>query len=178
ANLSDNLSFSANLGFFDNEFKDDFCPNYENNVNLGCVDDTTDREIVAGMTMPNAPEFKAWASLNYTVPNVLGGDLWFYYDFAYQDESWSGVGEIRDNDPDGLTPSMTISNFSTGLRLPKELDITVTVNNLFDQNGYTYTWTGEGGNADRFGSDRYQRQRAQHRPRTVWLTLKKGFGGT
>ena len=130
------------------------------------------------MTMPNAPEFKAWASLNYTVPNVLGGDLWFYYDFAYQDESWSGVGEIRENDLDGLTPSMTISNFSTGLRLPKELDITVTVNNLFDQNGYTYTWTGEGGNADRFGSDRYQRQRAQHRPRTVWLTLKKGFGGT
>jgi outer membrane receptor protein involved in Fe transport len=178
ANLSENLSFSTNLGFFDNEFKDDFCANYENNVNLGCVDDTTDREIVAGMTMPNAPKFKAWASLNYNVPNVLGGDLWFYYDFAYQDESWSGTDEIRDNDLDGLTPSMTISNFSTGLRLPNELDITVTVNNLFDQNGYTYTWTGEGGNADRFGSDRYQRQRAQHRPRTVWLTLKKGFGGT
>ncbi len=73
---------------------------------------------------------------------------------------------------------MTISNFAAGLSLPKELDITVHVNNLFDQNGYTYTWVGEGDDADRFGSDRYQRQRAQHRPRTIWLTLKKGFGGT
>ena len=178
ANLTENLSFSTNLGFFNNEFKDDFCGNYEGGVNLGCVDDDTFRNIEAGMTMPNAPEFKAWAGIEYTVPNVLGGDLWFFYDFAFQDESWSGIGEIRDNDPDGLTPSMTISNLSTGLRLQNQLDITVTVSNLFDQNGFTYTWTGEGGNADQFGSDRYQRQRAQHRPRTFWLTLKKGFGGT
>ena len=37
---------------------------------------------------------------------------------------------------------------------------------------------GEGGSADSFGSNRYQQQRAQDRPRTAWLTLKKGFGGT
>jgi len=172
----DNLSFTANVGFFDNEFKDDFCPNFQGNVNLGCVDETTERRIFAGMTMPNAPELKAWASVNYTMPDVWGGDLWFYYDFAYQDESWSGISTIRENDPDGLTPSMTISNFSTGLRLPNQLDITVNVNNLFNQDGFTYIWTGEGSSADTFGSDRYQRQRAQHRPRTVWLTLKKGFG--
>lgn len=173
----DNLSFATNIGFYDNEFKDDFCANFDGNVNLGCVDETIEREIVAGMTMPNAPELKAWASIDYTVPNVLGGDLWFYYDFTYQGESWSGVDEIRDNDLDGLAPSFTISNFSTGLRLPNQLDITININNLFDEKDFTFVWNGEGANADRFGSDRYQRQRAQSRPRTVWLTLRKGFGG-
>jgi outer membrane receptor protein involved in Fe transport len=178
ASLTDHLSFSTNVGFFNNEFKDDFCANFDGDVNLGCVDDTTERRIVAGMTMPNAPELKAWASLEYTVPEVLGGDLWFYYDYAFQDESWAGISQIRENDPDGLAPSAGISNFSTGLRLPNQLDITVTVNNVFDSNDFTYIWTGEGDSADVFGSDRYQRQRAQYRPRTFWLTLKKGFGGT
>ncbi len=178
ADITENLSFSTNIGVFDNEFKDDFCANYANNELVGCVDDTTFRNIEKGMTMPNAPEMKAWASLNYTIPDVLGGDMWFYYDYNYQAESWAGVAEIRDNDLDGLTPSSTISNFGAGLRLPNALDVSVHVNNLFDQNGYTFTWTGEGNNADQFGDPRYQRQRAQFRPRTVWLTLKKGFGGT
>ena len=175
--MTDRLSFSTNLSFSDNEFQDDFCANFVNNVNLGC-EPGIDPRIVAGMTMPNAPDSKVWASLNYEIPNVLGGDLWFYYDIAYQAESWSGIDEIRDNDLDGLSRSRTYSTFSTGLQLPNQFEIMVNVNNLFDQSGSTYSFTWEGDSADSFNSPRYQQQRAQDRPRTVWLTLKKGFGGT
>lgn len=191
--VNDSLSFSANISASNNEFQDNYCSDFVNNVHLGCVrgmngdpvytsldgdGNEIPADILAGMKMPNAPDAKAWASLYYDIPNVLGGDLWFYYDFSYQAESWSGVDEVRDKDEDGRSPSRTFSNFSTGLNLANQLNVTVTVNNLFDQKGYSFSWTGEGSNADTFGSARYQRQRAQDRPRTVWLTLKKGFGGT
>jgi len=191
--MTERLSFSANVSLSDNEFQDDFCADYVDNVHLGCVEgvngdavytsldgdgEEIPADIVSGMLMPNAPDAKAWASLYYEVPNVLGGDLWFYYDIAYQAESWAGIDEIRDKDEDGRAPSRTFSNFSTGLHLANQFDVTITVNNLFDQNGYSFVWTGEGGNADEFGSSTYQQQRAQDRPRTVWLTLRKGFGGT
>lgn len=196
--VTDRLSFGTSLYIGDKEFQDHHCNDYVDNVNLGCVlnsngdpiyttlgeDDDgnftveTQADIVAGMTLPNSPDARAHASLYYEVPDVFGGDMWFYYDFTYSDESWDGISNIRDNDTDGLSPSWTYSNFSTGLKLPNQLDITVSVNNLFDQNGYSYAWTGEGANARDFGDSRYQIQRAQHRPRTVWLTLRKGFGGT
>jgi hypothetical protein len=38
------------------------------------------------------------------------------------------------------------------------------------------TW--EAASAAEFGDPRYAQIRAQDRPRTVWLTLRKGFGGT
>ncbi|NQV87223.1 MAG: TonB-dependent receptor [Woeseiaceae bacterium] len=191
--VTDRLTFSTNFSVNDTEFQDNYCADYVNNVHLGCVEGTNGdavytsldgdgeeipADIVTGMIMPNAPESKLWASLYYEVPNVLGGDLWFYYDYSYQAESWSGISEVRNQDTDGLSPSWTFSNFSTGLNLASQLDLTVTINNVFDETGFSYTYTGEGGNADVFGSDRYQRQRAQSRPRTVWLTLRKGFGGT
>ncbi len=70
------------------------------------------------------------------------------------------------------------SNFSAGLQLPNRFDITVAVNNLFDETGYSYSWTGERDNAKWFGDPRYRKQLALDRPRTIWLTLAKGFGGT
>jgi len=175
--MTDRLSFNASVSFSDNKFQDDFCTNFVDNVNLGCEPGIEPR-IVAGMTMPNAPKSKVWASIYYEIPDVLGGELWFYFDYSYQAESWSGIDEIKNNDLDGLARARNYSSFSTGLQLPNQFDVILNVTNLFDSNGYTYVWTGEGGSADTFGSDRYQQQRAQDRPRTVWLTLKKGFGGT
>jgi outer membrane receptor protein involved in Fe transport len=64
------------------------------------------------------------------------------------------------------------------LQLPNQLDIEINVRNLFDQQGYSYIWTGESSDAELFDDPRYRQIRAQDRPRTVWVTLRKGFGDT
>ncbi len=180
---TDRLSFGANLFAAEAEFKDNFCNNYENGVNLGCPTlpgggvDPDFLQIRKGMQMPNAPEKTAWANVLYEVPDVFGGDLWFYYDVAYGGETWAGTTEILDDDPNGRSPAWRYHNFSAGLLLPSGWDVEVAVNNVTDENGYNFVFTGESGNANTFGDPRYQRQRAQDRPRTIWLTLRKRFGG-
>ena len=191
--VTERLTLSANLFLADPEFKDNFCNDYVGGVHLGCVLDANgnpinvtpdsdgnpvDSDIVAGMTMPNSSKKKAHASIYYTIPDVWGGDLWFYYDISYSGEVWNNIGHIRDNDTDGLAPSWTYSSFSAGLQLPNQLDIEVNVRNLTDEKGYSYVWTAEGDEAEFFNDPRYRRIRAQDRPRTIWLTLRKGFGGT
>jgi outer membrane receptor protein involved in Fe transport len=66
---------------------------------------------------------------------------------------------------------------SAGLALPNQFDVEINVRNLFDEQGYSYAWTDEADNAEVFGDPRYRLIRAQDRPRTIWLTLRKGFGG-
>ena len=178
------LSFGANLFYANSEFQDTFCNNFENGVQLPCVTDANGNidpgniQIRAGMDLPNSPEKTVWANVYYEIPDVLGGDAWLYYDISYSSETWNGTAEIRDGDRQGLAPARRYSNLSAGLQLPNQLDIELAVNNLTGEKGYSYVFTGESGNAEDFGDPRYRQQRAQDRPRTVWLTLRKGFGGT
>ena len=109
---------------------------------------------------------------------MLGGNLWFYYDVSYTSETINDTTEIREGDIQGRSPPRRYSNFSTGLQLPNKLDIELAINNVTNEKGFSYVWTGEADNADDFGDPRYQQQRAQDRPRTIWLTLRKGFGET
>lgn len=190
--VTDRFSISANLFVADAEFQDNHCNDYINGVHQGCTVDangdpvyvsldddgnTIPADIFAGMPMPNSPGATAHVSLNYTVPDVLGGDLWIYYDFSYSDEIWNDTGNIADNNRDGLAPSWTYSSLSAGLQLQNQWDIEINIRNLFDEKGYSYVWTGEAGNAELFNDPRYRKIRAQERPRTVWVTLRKGFGG-
>ena len=183
--MTDNLTFAANGLFADAEYQDNFCNNFVNGINQGCVRDANGNatypdgsipDIVAGMTLPSAPETQITASLNLDIPEVWGGDMWLYYDFTYSSETWNGNEEIRDNNTDGLSPSWTYSNLSAGLYWPNQWEVVVNVNNLFDQDGFNYVWRGEADDAAQFGDGRYQQQRAQWRPRTIWLTVRKGFG--
>ena len=176
-----------NIFYGNAEYQDNFCNDFENGENLGCVTDSNGNvtyadggtpDILAGQDMPSSPEKRAYASLTYTIPDVLGGEMWLYYDVSYSSGTWNDNESARDTDVDGYAPSWSFHNFSAGLQLPNQFDITVNVNNLFDQNGYSYVWRGEADDAAAFGDSRYQQQRAQWRPRTVWLTLTKGFGGT
>ena len=186
---TDNLALSLNFFVADAKFSDNFCNDYVDNVHFDCVidgngeavwanDPSEPADIVTGMKMPNSPKSTAHASIYYTVPDVLGGDLWFYYDISYSAEIWNSLSSIRGNNRNGIAPSWTYSSFSTGLQLPNQLDVELNVRNLFDQSGYSYVGTWEAGNAELFGDPRYARIRAQDRPRSIWLTLRKGFGGT
>jgi outer membrane receptor protein involved in Fe transport len=179
---TDRLTLAANLFAADSEFKDNYCGEFLNGVQQPCPVDGSgniiqdELEIRAGMPLPNAPDFKAHASIYYTIPDVLNGDLWLYYDYTYSSEVWNETYDIVDNNRDGLAPSWSYSTFSAGLQLPSQWDIELNVRNLFDQDGYTYVGTWEADEAAVFGDPRYRKIRAQERPRTIWLTVRKGFG--
>ncbi|MEM7431246.1 MAG: TonB-dependent receptor [Pseudomonadota bacterium] len=181
---TDRLALSLNALAAEAEFKDNFCNNFENGVRQPCDTlpdgsiDPNDLDIRRGMDLPNSPDLQYWASIYYEVPDVFGGNLWLYFDHSYSDESWAGTQQILQDDRNGLAPSYTYSNFSMGLQLENQWDITLAVNNVFDDRGFSYSWTGEADNAETFGDPRYRIQRAQFRPLTTWLTVRKGFGGT
>jgi len=189
--VTDRLKLSANIFNGSPEFTNTVCSNTPDGVSDECALDpngdfalnpdgsfVTPPVVIDGMTLPNSPETTLHASLEYTIPDVLGGDLWFYYDYSYSSEIWNSINNIREDDRRGLAPSWSYSSLSAGLQLPNQLDIEVNVRNLFDDKGYSYVWTGESGNAELFDDPRYRQIRAQDRPRTVWVTLRKGFGGT
>ena len=180
--VTDNFSVAANLFVADAKFQDNFCNVFENNELQPCPTlpdgsiDPDELDIRAGMPMPNSPDATAHISFNYSIPDVLGGDLWLYYDLSYSDEIWNDTDDIVENVTDGLAPSWTYSTFSAGLQLPNEWDVELNIRNLFDQSNFSYVWTGEASNADAFNDPRYRQIRAQDRPRTYWITVRKGFG--
>ena len=173
---TDNLLLSANLFFADPEFSEDWSNNYEDGVNQPPSEDNL--SIRKGMPLPNSPKRTAWASIYYDVSQpVFGGDLWFYYDISYRDETWNGLWDILNNDVNGLAPSSTYSSFSTGLQWDNGWSTDINVRNLFDERGYNYVSTSENDDADLFGDARFHNVRTLDRPRTVWLSVRKNFGG-
>ena len=139
-------------------------------------DDPTDLQIRKGQDMPNSPALKSWLSMSYDVPDVLGGDLSFYYDVSYQGEVWNTSDNARDKDTTGLAPSWVYHNFSVGLDLPSQLNVTFKVNNVFDQSTASYINDSIQGYSEEFPNqtrDRFNANRG--RPRTMWLSLRKDF---
>ncbi len=130
-----------------------------------------------GMPMVNSPDTKAYLSLLYDIPDVLGGDMWLWYDISYTSETWGRTWYIIDNNRDGLAPSRNISNFQVGLDLPNDLSLTLQVDNVWDQKTYEFVDAGGSYEPQFFGSNRDQNLRSLARPRTVWFSARKGFGG-
>jgi outer membrane receptor protein involved in Fe transport len=160
---TDKLQVSANVFAAKPEFTEDF-------TNNGTLD------VRAGMPMPNSPERKAFISFYYEIPDVFNGDLWFYYDFSYQSETWNGLNDIVNNNRNGLTPSATYSSLSTGWNLENGFSVDLNIRNLFDEASYYYVDTGNNAGADLFNDPRFHNIRTLDRPRTFWLTLRKAFG--
>ncbi len=162
---TDRLQFRGSVYLGNAEFTDTFLDPGDGDV-----------EIRDGMPMPGAPDEKAWLSITYDIPNVFGGDLWFYYDVSYQSETWNHTSDIRDRDMEGLSPSWTISNLRVGLELENDLTFTLMVSNLFDEPSHSYTSTTLNGYAELFGqANPIHNIRAEGRPRTAWLSMKKRF---
>jgi len=176
------LTISASGFVADAEFTDNVCNGWVGGVPQPCPllpggePDPDELDIRAGMQLPNSPDAMGTVSISYTIPKVLGGDLWFYYDFSYSSEIWNNTENIVENDRRGVAPSWSYHTFSAGLQLPNQFDIELNVRNVTNETGYSYVGTWESDEAELFGDPRYQRMRAQDRPRTVWLTLRKGFG--
>jgi iron complex outermembrane receptor protein len=152
-----------------------FLANAKFTADFADPNDPTTIQIAEGQPMPGSPDEKAWLSVTYDIPNVLGGDLWLYYDIAYRSETWNDTGHARDKDTSGLADSWTYSNFQMGLEMGNDLSVTLKVNNLFDQETYNWVSTSSNDDADIFGDQRFHNLRSLDRPRTMWLSLKKRF---
>lgn len=138
--------------------------------------DPTDIRIRKGQDMPNSPPLKAWLSLGYDIPGILGGDLSLYYDVSYQGETWNTATNARDKAADGLSPSWTYHNLIVGLDLPSQLNVSMKINNLFDQEYSSYINDSIQGYSEEFPSQTRDRLNSNRgRPRTVWLSLRKDF---
>jgi outer membrane receptor protein involved in Fe transport len=126
-----------------------------------------------GQEMPHAPEEKYWAAAEYTVPEVLGGDLWFRYDTSYQSETWDSLDAAVENDPEGLVPSWKSSNLQVGFTF-ETWDVTLMARNVWDDRGINSLWQSEY-KPEWFGDPRFHNMRTIQQPRTYSLSLRKSF---
>ena len=130
-----------------------------------------------GMAMPNSPDRKAYLGITYEQPDVAGGDLWVYYGVSYQSESWNRTGNIIDNDRNGISPSHDNSNLSIGLdNLGDGWNVSLYIDNVFDQASYSFVNTNANTYTDLFGTDSQRNVRSLAQPRTTWLVVRKTFG--
>ena len=130
-----------------------------------------------GMIMPNSPDKKGYFGISYDKPNsIAGANLWAYYGISYQSESWNRTWNIIQNDTNGISPSFDNSNFSIGLdNLGNGWNVSLYIDNVFDQATYSYVNTSGNTYSGIFGSDLNNNVRTLAQPRTTWLTVRKNF---
>jgi outer membrane receptor protein involved in Fe transport len=130
-----------------------------------------------GMDMPNSPDRKYYVSLNYDIPDVLGGDMWLWYAVDYTSETWNRLGSVRTENELGISPSRTMHNFQVGLDLPGNLSFTLQVDNVLNESNYSWVSTSGADRAVWFDTEQGYNERSLTRPRTVWFVARKHFGG-
>lgn len=162
--ITDNLLFEASAFLAQPEFAETFTKQ---------DGDTIEK----GMTMPNSPERKYWAAIQYTIPDIgfVDGDLWFRYDTSYQSETYNSLTNAIQEDPTGIISSWKASNFQVGLELQSEWDISLMVRNVWDDRNTN--WLSNSDYGVTFNDLRFNQARSFQRPRTISLTVRKNFGG-
>jgi outer membrane receptor protein involved in Fe transport len=162
---TENLSFEGSLFFANAEYTADTY-----------IDPEGDPYLEEGQEMPNSPGEKYWLAVEYTVPEVLGGDLWFRYDTSYQGESWSDLDAARLEDPAGRVPSWKSSNLQAGLSLENGWEVSLMARNVWDDRGVSNLYySDEGYYSDWFDDPRFKVERTIQQPRTYGLSVTKRF---
>jgi outer membrane receptor protein involved in Fe transport len=151
--------------------------------------------IPEGTQMVGAPEFKGTVGVNYAFDWKPGGsDLWARFDYSYQSATYQSLKYAsadyqnaqnainHPGDPSyqilpnwGHIEPWRFAKFQLGATLPNKLDLTLTVNNVFNSKGANWVATSEGYYARQFGDPRFENMQAQFRPLSVGITLRKDF---
>jgi iron complex outermembrane recepter protein len=146
--------------------------------------------IPSGTQMVGAPDFKGTVGLEYAFDwKPAGGDLWARFDYSYQSSVYQSLyyasaayQNSQIDNPDfkippnwGRIEPWRFAKFQVGASLPNKLDISLTVNNVFNSKGANWVTTFEGPYARQFGDPRFQNMQAQFRPQSIGLTLRKSF---
>jgi iron complex outermembrane recepter protein len=146
------------------------------------------RTIPTGTQMVGAPKFKASAGLQYDFPwEPMGDKLWGRFDYSYQSLVYQDLlyaSEAFQNAPpqnQGLIPNSgrvepwSFGKLQLGLTLPSKLDVTLTLDNVWNSKGANWVTTSEGYYAEAFGDPRFHNMPAQFRPQNIGLTFRKNF---
>ncbi len=163
---TDNLSFEGSMYFANSEYTAD----------TYTAPPPEEPYLVDGQEMPNSPDEKYWLAVEYTVPDILRGDLWFRYDTSYQGEVWPDLDAAVSQNPEWLVPSWTSSNLQVGLNLESGWDISLMARNVWDGNGITNMYTSTYiSDWKEFEDPRFRNERTIHQPRTYSLSVRKSF---
>lgn len=145
--------------------------------------------IEKGWPMPDSPEKKYWAALEYRVPGFLiqDGEFWTRLSYSYQGEFWNSLTAIRcvnltclepGDDPDDLAdgldqvvPSYATSTLQFGVSTDKGWDAALIIRNLLDENNAGYMSTSDYG--EFFGDSRFRYRTTPQRPRSISLSFTK-----
>ena len=150
------------------------------------------QELAAGTAMMDASSDKASLSVDYTFRDVMGGDMWFRYDFYYVGPlftTWSAAAAANPNSPpdeDGepvYIPGSTYdveSNTKSNFQIGWERDTwtaTLMARNLFDDRANTRTRSGDAGwyAENYWGHPGFGETNNLARPRTISLKVTKRF---
>jgi iron complex outermembrane recepter protein len=153
------LNLSAGVTFSEPEFKEDV-------VRINDV-------VPAGAPLVWSPEKKLHASVEYVVPDVMGGELWFRYDYSYEGSKWNTLDSIVAEDPNGIVPSWDMSDLHVGLSLANGWDFQVDVRNAW--NDIAYNSLENDSNGQLFGDPRFDNLRNYAKPRTIGFSVRKRF---
>lgn len=132
--------------------------------------------VPAGAPMVWSAEEKYFFGLEYTIADVLGGDLWFRYDYSYESEKWSSLFDIVENTRNGLAPSWSLSNAQVGLTMENSWEVRLIAKNVWDQKAINGLYI-DANNVllETFGDPRFSEWRFYSRPRTVGVWVTKRF---
>ena len=144
-----------------------------------------------GWPMPDSPEKKYWAALEYRVPGFLikDGEFFTRLSYSYQSEFWNSLSAIRcvnltclepGDDPDDLAdgldqvvPSYATSTLQFGVSTEKGWDAALIIRNLLDESNAGYMSASDYG--EFFGDSRFRYRVTPQRPRSISLAFTKRF---
>jgi iron complex outermembrane receptor protein len=147
----------------------------------------SNRVIPAGTQMVGAPKFKASGGLEYDFDwKPMDGKLWARFDYSYQSLEYQNLlyaSENFQNEVQGLalTPNggrvepWSFGKLQVGISLPSKLEITATLDNVWNSKGANWVTTSESYYADFFNDPRFHTMPAQFRPQNIGLTIRKNF---
>ena len=134
------------------------------------------RTIPAGTQMVGAPKFKASAGLQYDFDwKPMEGDLWARFDYSYQSSEYQSLRRAAEHGFEGRIEPWSYGKLQAGITLPSKMEITMTLDNVWDSKGSNWVTLGEGAYADVFGDPRFHNLQSQFRPQNIGLTIRKKF---
>jgi iron complex outermembrane recepter protein len=153
----------------------------------GFVDPDGDA-VEQGWPMPDSPEEKLWAAVEYRVPGFLiqDGEFWTRLSYSYQGEFWNSLTAIRcvnltcldpgDEDDladalDQVVPSYSTSTLQFGVSSNNGWDAALIIRNLFDEDRAGYLSSADYG--EFFGDPRFRYRTTPQRPRSISLSFTK-----
>ena len=153
-----------------------------------------------GWPMPNSPEEKVWAAVEYRIPGFIfeDGEFFTRLSYSHTGKFWNTLTAIRcvntfeefqncnDNDPDDpdppepddlvdaldqVVPSYSTATLQFGVTTKNGWDAALIVRNLFDESHAGYLSSSDYG--EDFGDDRFRYRVTPQRPRTISLSFTK-----